>query len=129
MIHLYRGGGSKGQFYNDFDWSGPKRRFRPYTLAPPSVEGPVPTMQWEAAREGIKDGKYLATWKHYKDKLAAKDPVAARQSEAAVNKILERYKDKAVTNNPAAYRNSMAQYEIDRNTIINEIHKLFAIIN
>jgi hypothetical protein len=58
---LYRCGGSNNQLYNDFDWPSPSKRFRPYNVSYPSVEGPVPTMEWEAAREGIKDGKYLAT--------------------------------------------------------------------
>jgi hypothetical protein len=122
-IHPYRAS-NNGQFYNDFDWTGPNRRFRPYTLAPPSVQGPVPTMQWEATREGIKDGKYLATWKYYKDKVAPTNPMLAHQSEQVINNILEHYKDKAPTYNPAAYRNSMAQYEADRKTVINEIMKL-----
>jgi hypothetical protein len=123
-IHAYRGGGSKGQFYNDFDWTGPNRRFRPYTLAPPSAQGPVPTFQWEASREGIKDGKYLATWKYYKDKVAPANPILAHQSEQVINNILEHYKDKAPTYNPAAYRNSMAQVAADREAIIKEIKKL-----
>jgi hypothetical protein len=123
-IHLYRAGGSKGQFYNDFDWTGPTRRFRPYVLAYPSVEGPVPTMQWEAAREGIKDGKYLATWKFYRDQAAAKNPPLARRSEEVVNQILAHYKDNVLTTNSAAYRNSMAQYEADRQIIIKEITNL-----
>jgi hypothetical protein len=127
MIHLYRGGGSKGQFYNDFDWTGPNRRFRPYTLAPPSVEGPVPTMQWEAAREGIKDGKYLATWKYYRDKAAPINPALAQQSQRTVNNLLEHYRDRAISVNNAAYRNTMAQYEADRRSIIGEIEKLLAV--
>lgn len=125
-IHVYRGAGSKGQFYNDFEWTGPDRRVRPYILSDPSLEGPVPTMQWEAAREGIKDGKYLATWKYYKDKAAQKNPALAQQSEEVVNDILEHYRDSNVTVNPAFYRIAMAQYEADRKTIIEEIMKLMA---
>jgi hypothetical protein len=128
-LHVYQCSGSSGQFYNDFDWTGPDRRYRPYKLAAPSVEGPVPTLQWEAAREGIKDGKYLSTWKYYKDQAAKKNPALARQSENTINNLLEHYKDKAPTYNPAAYRNSMAQYEIDRKTIIDEIKKLLATEN
>jgi hypothetical protein len=126
-IHKYRGGGSKGQFYNDFDWTGPKRRFRAYLLAAPSVEGPVPTFQWEAAREGIEDGKYLATWKYYQNKAAKINPELARQSEKIVNNLLDRYRDRFFTIDTADYRISMAQYAADRKTIINEIEKLMAV--
>ena len=121
---LYQGGGSKDQFYNDFDWTGPDRRFRPYTLTYPSQEGPVPTMQWEASKEGINDAKYIATWKYYKDEVAKTSPSTAQQSETVVNAILARYKDTRVTANPAGYRNSMSQYAADRKTIISEILKL-----
>ncbi len=126
-IHLYRSGGSKGQFYNDFEWTGPDRRIRPDVLSYPSVEGPAPTFQWEATREGIKDGKYLATWKYYKDEAAKTNPTLAQQSEAVINNILEHYRDRVPTQNHAAYRNSMGQYEADRQTIINEIKKLMTV--
>jgi len=128
-IHPYRNGGSKGQYYNDFDWSGPTRRFRPYLLGAPSTTGPVPTFQWEAVREGILDGKYLATWKYYKDEAAKTYPALAQQSETVVNNILESYTDRARTANTAAHRVSMAQYEADRNTIINEIKNLKFLTN
>jgi hypothetical protein len=123
-IHVYRGAGSKGQFYNDFDWTGPKRRKRFEILAAPSVEGPVPTFQWEAAREGIQDGKYLATWKYYQIKTAKINPELARQSEKTVINLLDHYRDRFVTTNMADYRISMAQYAADRKTIIHEIEKL-----
>lgn len=128
-IHLYRAAGSNYQFYNDFDWTGPTRRFRPYELAYPSVEGPVPTFQWEAVREGILDGKYLATWKYYKDEAAKTHPDLAQQSESVVNNILEHYQDIVPTTNTAAYRVSMAQYEADRKTLINEIKNLMSLTN
>jgi hypothetical protein len=36
-------------------------RFRPQMLTYPSADGPIPTVQWVAAREGIDDMRYLAT--------------------------------------------------------------------
>jgi hypothetical protein len=81
-------------------------------------------MEWEAAREGIKDGKYLATWKYYKDEVANKNPALAQQSETVVNNILEHYRDRVPTTNTGLYRNSMAQYEADRKAIIKEIKKI-----
>jgi len=112
--------------YNEFNWKDPKRRFRACGTTYASVQGPVPTFEWEATREGIKDGKFLATWEYYKDKAAKINPVLAHQSEETIDNILEHYRDRFPTTNPALYRNSMAQYEADRKTIINEITKLMA---
>jgi len=84
-------------------------------------------MQWEAAWEGIKDGKYLATWKYYRDKAAPINPALAQQSQRTVNNLLEHYRDRAISVNNAAYRNTMAQYEADRRSIIGEIEKLLAV--
>jgi hypothetical protein len=114
----------KAYSYNEFNWPDPKKRFRDYGMAYASVQGPVPTLQGEATREGIKDGKYLATWKFYRDKAALTNPALAHQSDQIINNILKHYIDTAPTANPAAYRNSMAQYETDRKTLINEIINL-----
>ena len=35
--------------------------FRPHMTTYPSREGPIPTIQWEAMREGIDDIRYLMT--------------------------------------------------------------------
>jgi hypothetical protein len=114
----------KAYKYNEFDWTDPTKRFRQYGSAYASVQGPVPTMQGEASREGIKDGKYLATWKYFKDAVATSYPDLAQQSETVINNLLERYKDKSPTVCPAAYRTSMAQYATDRQAVIHEITKL-----
>jgi len=110
-------------WYNDFAYRD-QRRVRPGALTYPSKEGPVPTFQWEATREGIKDLKYLATWQYYRDQAAQTHPDLVRQSETVVNNLLEHYQDRDNTWNPAVFRVSMAQYEADRKTIINEIKKL-----
>ncbi len=41
------------------DWSG--KRHRHHLVTYPSRDGPIPTIQWEAAREGIDDVRYLTT--------------------------------------------------------------------
>ncbi|MFH1006888.1 MAG: sugar-binding protein [Candidatus Latescibacterota bacterium] len=41
------------------DWSG--KHHRHHLVTYPSRNGPIPTIQWEAAREGIDDVRYLTT--------------------------------------------------------------------
>ena len=113
--------------YNDFDTidlngntsTGDRNELMVY----PSQQGPVPTMEWQAMAEGIDDGKYLATWKWYRDHAALKDPDLASQSDAVINNMLDKYKD--------IYRSttiSMSQYEADRQTVVYEIEKLQAVV-
>ncbi len=47
--------------YDDFDYIGPKYGNRDFMCTYPSQTGPVPTIQWEALREGIDDARYLST--------------------------------------------------------------------
>ncbi len=53
--------------YNDFDVWGdkPASNYRDHMVAYPSENGPVPTVQWEALREGIDDYRYVKTWAEY----------------------------------------------------------------
>ncbi len=46
---------------NVFDELTATGRFRPQMLTYPSADGPIPTVQWVAAREGYDDMRYLAT--------------------------------------------------------------------
>lgn len=39
-----------------------KSNYRPNVLAYPTIDKPIPTLQWEAWREGVDDIKYLATY-------------------------------------------------------------------
>ena len=87
----------------------------------------MPTFQWEAAREGIEDGKYLATWKYYQIEAAKINPELAKESQEIVNNLLDHYRDRFVTTDTADYRISMAQYAADRKTIIHEIEKLMTV--
>ncbi len=47
--------------YNDFDYRGPAYGNRDFMCTYPSATGPIPTLQWEALREGIDDARYLST--------------------------------------------------------------------
>lgn len=121
---------SYGTYYNDFNQacSSPPCS-RSDTMAYPSKQGPVPTMEFEAAKEGINDLRYLETWKNYKDIVAKKDSSAAQASEAVVNEILDRYAYKdpvSVTAGPPGFQVPMSRYEADRKTMTAEIVKLQA---
>jgi hypothetical protein len=118
-----------GFLYNDFKLKGTKNWIRPDMFVYPSQQGPVPTMEWEAMREGSNDSRYLATWTYYKNLVAETNSALARQSEAVVNPIINRYKDTTPTWYIAGFRNSAAQYETDRQTIAAEIVKLVASLN
>jgi hypothetical protein len=53
-------------------------------LAYPTAEGPLPTLQWEAAREGIDDLRYVLLLEQtLAQSVAAADPEAAPAREAA----------------------------------------------
>src|SRR4030042_2879490 len=56
--------------FNEFALSDPARSdsSRDGRLTYPTQQGPIPTIQWEGMREGIDDGRYVATWKYYRDK-------------------------------------------------------------
>ncbi len=49
--------------YSWDDWHlGPQSRYRPNVMAYPTAGKPIPTLQWEAWREGVDDLRYLATY-------------------------------------------------------------------
>ena len=56
----------------------------------PSKTGPIPTIQWEAAREGIDDVRYLQTLKFWTDRAAASGAAGpeAKQAIAEARRIL-----------------------------------------
>lgn len=119
---------SSKDFYNEFDYFDSGVKWREYMFTGPSWEGPVPTVQWEAAREAVDDSRYLATWRYYKDLVAKTNSDLAEQSEEEIDDVLDHYKDTTDVaynaNYTAEKRNAMAQYEADRKTIIAEIKKL-----
>lgn len=104
--------------YDDFDeWHG--NYYRDHLVTYPSQEGPVPTIQWEALREGIDDIRYLSTWLKFKNEAEKTDPELAYVSEEIINTILEKY------NTYDAWRSiPISQYYQDRLIIIEEIIKL-----
>jgi hypothetical protein len=50
--------GYSGEAYDDSDGTG-----KDMCLACPSQEGPIPTLAWEASREGVDDARYRAAVK------------------------------------------------------------------
>lgn len=77
------------------DWSG--KRHRPHLVTYPSKHGPIPTIQWEAAREGIDDVRYLTTLtelihrakeQNQRNNTALRH--AARNAEHVLAKMMER---------------------------------------
>ena len=107
----------KNNPYDDFDeWH---KNLRDHLVTYPSQEGPVPTIQWEALREGIDDIRYLSTWLKFKNEVEKTDPELAYVSEETINTILEKY------NTYDAWRSiPISQYYQDRLIIIEEIIKL-----
>jgi len=110
-------------FYKDFEWVYPNKH-RSNTDRYPSKEGVVPTMEWEAFREGINDLRYMETWKYYDDAVAKTNPTLASQSKSVVDAVSKRYRDDYSSIAPAGFRVPMSQYEADRKTIIAEIEKM-----
>ncbi|MFN8553723.1 MAG: hypothetical protein U0103_19800 [Candidatus Obscuribacterales bacterium] len=87
--------------FNDFDeWEpdfhegGINRPFKDHMTTYPSRDGIIPTLQWEALRDGITDFKYWFTLHHWLEKALASENREAREyaSEARTrtNKILSR---------------------------------------
>ncbi|OPX22316.1 MAG: hypothetical protein B1H02_06330 [Candidatus Latescibacteria bacterium 4484_107] len=76
------------------DWSGKTHRHHLVTY--PSKHGPIPTIQWEAAREGIDDVRYLTTLTdliHRAKKQKRRNPAllhAARSAEHVLAKMMEK---------------------------------------
>ena len=108
--------------YNDFDtWS---ENYRDHLVTYPSQEGPVPTVQWEALREGIDDMRYLTTWNSIKERVKKLNASRAQASEQKIQGILDRYKD---------YRNMrvipIGQFDDDRRILAAEIVALKAYLN
>jgi hypothetical protein len=113
--HMYMA--SAMDCYNEFN-----RGFSQSYTVYPTREGVIPTIQWEALRAGINDGKYVATWQYYKNLAAKVNPTMAKDSETVVNGILAHYKFSDPDPNRVPI--DIAQFETDLQTIIQEIKKL-----
>jgi len=90
----------------------------------PSAEGPIPTTQWEAMREGIDDSRYLATLEHELQGRAADDDVRVRIS-AGLAALLEEYLEPARWLDPAyAETYTPAKCNHDRERVARWIQEL-----
>ena len=110
--------------WDDFSSSAPI--WRDHLTVYPSQDGPVPTIQWEALREGIDDVRYLQTWKFYYDQLVAVDsgsPLVAASANA-VNNVLDHYRDRAFSVTTGAGASRAQQFQDDRAVIRQEILRL-----
>ncbi|MBI2573688.1 hypothetical protein HYV86_07520 [Candidatus Woesearchaeota archaeon] len=58
----------------------------------PSAQGPIPTLEWEAVREGIDDLKYLTTLDNALTSLEQQDPRLASQLRAELNTALDPFR-------------------------------------
>ncbi len=101
--------------YDDFDIWNSAGDYRDHLVTYPSQNGPVPTIQWEALREGLDDVRYLATWDYYNKLAASVDATAAQASEQTITDMLAHY------NSYSKIGTSMEQYATDRDVVIAEI--------
>jgi hypothetical protein len=110
--------------YDDFD-AEINSTERDLHIAYPSDDGPVPTIQWEALREGLDDYRHLMAWQaleQYVDILDGQTTSSvAPQSRAMIDGILDKYKD--IQNHKTL---PMSEYATDRETLITEIISLEA---
>ena len=70
---------SFGHEWDDFD----NVTYRDHTMAYPTVNGVIPTLQWEGYREGYDDLRYLATLENLIEKTKRLDGAAGELSRAA----------------------------------------------
>ncbi len=104
-------------------------------LSWPSKEGPIPTLQWEALREGITDYCYLHTLAlrlKAAEKAGAEKAKAAEEIRTKLSSLLKKYSHEATYlwgtyspqsyNFPYAYQSvSNATFAADRKQIENWI--------
>ncbi|MAE67694.1 MAG: hypothetical protein CMJ18_25855 [Phycisphaeraceae bacterium] len=73
----------------DFTLRGPHGNSWDYCL--PGRDGPIPSLGWEAYREGINDGRYIATLEEAAARAEATDDRAMREAASAARTYLERF--------------------------------------
>lgn len=105
--------------YNDFDPGMHDPIYRDHLTTYPSQQGPVPTMQWLALREGIDDYRYLLSWRKYWFQAQTTNPSLAACSKTRINSLLQKYRESG-----ARYAVGIGQYNDDRNAIRSEIKQL-----
>ncbi|CAN5457955.1 hypothetical protein BH10CYA1_BH10CYA1_27370 [soil metagenome] len=131
--------------FNDFDeWepdfqeSGIDRPFKDHMTTYPARHGIIPTLQWEALRDGITDFKYWFTLNYWIKKGLASQKKSAVDLAKAVQKrseaLLSRIDMLAITINSETEREPYAdiephEYEEFRNQLRDDIIALTAIMN
>ena len=119
-------------YYNEFNTT-----YRSYGISAPAITGPgdtgfqvVPCYNTIAHREGIKDGKYDATWLHYYNLALESYPTEAGASKTNVrDPIIARYTWDGVGSSQLDTKNTFAQWDNDREAIIAEIVTLKSLID
>ncbi len=121
----------------DFHESGINRPFKDHMTTYPARNGIIPTLQWEALRDGITDFKYWFTLHHWIGKgLASQSKETVALAEAARQRseaILSRIDLTAITINSETeqepYRDiAPYEYEEFRNQLRDDIQALAAVL-
>ena len=96
----------------------------------PSQTGPIPTIQWEATREGIDDVRYLRTLKHWADRAANESPQSAEldRAVATARNILALDMDATSDYHAFLARLTPATFDTLRENVIGTILKIRALI-
>lgn len=83
-----------GKWHNREDELGIKRTYMAFAYGYPAPNGPVPSIAWEALREGIDDAKYIYTLKKYiKEAILSSNPKALQEANNAQMVLDDIYKD------------------------------------
>lgn len=122
----------------DFHEGGVNRPFKDHMTTYPSRDGIIPTLQWEALRDGLTDFQYWYTLNHWLEKALASSNAQTRNyaSEARerTNRILSRINLITISINSETesepYQNiGPHEYDHMRNEIRNEIEALSQLMN
>jgi hypothetical protein len=121
-----------GTMYND-STNIASTRDRPYGWSYPAVDASnnyfiVSSHRGEIFREGIKDQKYLNTWKYYYNKVVGQYPTQAATSQTNINDILAKYIQSFYGYSNPGQNVSQNQYMLDRFAVITEINNLSALV-
>jgi len=107
---------------------------RAYGVVYPSIVGAgatdfslIPCYNYYAHMEGIKDNKYLATWNYYYNRVKTSHPIEAAASKVVYDAHIVLYTDSLGTGAKPGDRRTFAQWDSDRETIIDEIVTLNAL--
>jgi hypothetical protein len=117
-MHPPRWDGS-GDPYNDFD-SAEGNPYRDMMTVYPSSDGSIPTLEWEALREGYNDMRYLTTLFDLLDDLSGINPQLAASINAEINSELIKYSYPSY-NQDASTLPSAIDFQNTRSLIVSKI--------